>query len=64
MRDMFIRMETPTSCTEPAIGIGLWNPQFHHRNPWDFLHYTSRNRVTLTAVPTSRNYGGTCHAIG
>jgi hypothetical protein len=47
-----IRVETSTSCTGPAIGIGLWNPQFHHRDLWDILHHTSRNGITHTAVPT------------
>jgi hypothetical protein len=47
-----IHVETSTSCTQPAIGLGLWNAQFHHKDPWDLLHYTSWNGVTHTAVPT------------
>jgi hypothetical protein len=64
-----IRVETSTSCTERAIGLGLWNPQFHHKDPWDLLHYTSRNGITNTYSSShlygrhSRDYRGTCHMI-
>jgi hypothetical protein len=60
-----IHVETSISCTETAIGQGLWNPQFHHRDPWDLLHQTSQNGVTHTAVPTfTEDPGGTCHTLG
>ena len=47
-----VHVQKSTSCTEPMLGEELWNSQFHHRDPWELVHYTtSQNGRTHIAIP-------------